>query len=77
LKDAGKGTHMCEPIMRVVVGRRQFRQTYENCPNHPGSKLRGTQGCHLCGMNGIRSLREPYEVKTPRRVRRRRAASAV
>jgi len=69
LKDAGKGTHMCEPVMRVVVGRGEFKQTHENCPEHRGVKLRGTQGCHLCGMKGIKSLRESYEVKKPRRKR--------
>lgn len=61
---------MCQPVMRVVVGSGQFKQTYESCPNH-GAKLRGKAGCPHCGMEGIRSLKQPYRVKAQRRGRRR------
>ena len=73
LKNAGKGTPMCEPVMRVVVGTGKHAQTFKKCPVHK-TKLKGETGCPDCGLKGIRSLarslRESYTVKAPRRARR-------
>lgn len=69
MKDAEKGKLMCEPVMRVVVGTGRHAQTHKKCPVHK-TKLKGETGCADCGLEGIRNLRRPYEVKTPSRRRR-------
>lgn len=71
---------MCKPVMRVQVGRGDYKQVYERCPDHSCLKLRENEvnpGCPKCGLRGFYNLGEKFTILERTKRKRQRSAKAA